>query len=364
MADKMKRRKDGRYQDQITVEKGKPRVYFYGKSPADVKRKMALYRQQQATGPLFTEVADEWAGVHRERITPNAWTVYVAPLRRTKEHFSKEYAKDIRPGQIQSYITEISKYDYASRTVQSYLDMLRMMFDFAVVQGYVESNPCLSVHLPSGLKKETRELPTDAQMEIVKKSFDLEFGLYACLLLYTGLRRGELLALRYEDIDFASKEITVNKSVYYTSNQPKEKEPKTKLSNRKIILLDVLSDKLDKDGKGYIFGGKKQLTKSVFRRSWENWCKAAGLVTITKEKRKNKRGKEYEHIKCEATITPHQLRHYYATMLYEAGIPDKDAQLLLGHSNIQTTKDIYTHIRDSKRSETASKLNQYVSSAV
>ena len=59
----------------------------------------------------------------------------------------------------------------------------------------------------------------------------------------------------------------------------------------------------------------------------------------------------------EMQITPHQLRHAYATILYEAGIKDKDAQDLLGHANIQTTRDIYTHITNNRRAETAALLN-------
>ena len=56
---------------------------------------------------------------------------------------------------------------------------------------------------------------------------------------------------------------------------------------------------------------------------------------------------------------PNQLRHAYATMLYEAGIPDKNAQILLGHADIQTTKNIYTHIRDNRLNKTVKTLNDY-----
>ena len=55
--------------------------------------------------------------------------------------------------------------------------------------------------------------------------------------------------------------------------------------------------------------------------------------------------------------TPHQLRHAYATILFDAGLDDKDAQELLGHANISTTRDIYTHITQKRREKTAAILN-------
>lgn len=353
----MKKRADGRYQDQITINK--KRIYFYGKTELEVKRKIAAYEAEKERGRLFSAVADEWAAIHQERIMPNSWMVYIAPLRRVKEVYTG-YIKDIKPGQIQAYITSLGKQQYARRTVQVYLDMLRMIFDFAVIEGDIDANPCLSVHLPSGLKKKTRELPDDSTIEIIKQSVDRPFGLFPFMLIYTGLRRGELLALRYEDIDFNTNTINVTKSVHYQPNQPLIKATKTATSFRKVILLDVLSDKLDAKGKGYIFGGDKPLTKSEFRRRWKNWCIDVGLVKTEVKKLKNKRGKEYERKEYKTTLEPHQLRHYYATVLYEAGIQDKDAQKLLGHSNIQTTRDIYTHIRDSRQSETANKLNKFI----
>lgn len=332
----MIQRKDGRYQEQTTIN-GK-RVYFYGKTVSEVKRKMAAYNKDITTGKLFKAVADEWDAKHREIVTYNAWATYIAPLRRVKEHF-KGYAKDITPGQIQAYINSLGGLQYAKRTVQLYLDMLRMVFDHAVVSGYTDTNPCSSVHLPSGLSSSKRELPSNNCVDVIKASVDRAFGLFAYFAMYSGLRRGELLALRYDDIDFENKTIRVNKSVYYEVNQPKIKVPKTKAGFRNVILLDVLSEKLDRKGKGFIFGGDAPLTQTVYRRRWSNYIKDVGI-----------------------NITPHQLRHAFATFLFEAGIQDKDAQDLLGHSSIQVTRDIYTHIRDSRRNETAEKLNLYVKS--
>ena len=108
---------------------------------------------------------------------------------------------------------------------------------------------------------------------------------------------------------------------------------------RNTVLLDVLAAAIPKKRSGYIFdnGKGEPLSKTQYRKRWQAYCKAIGY-----------------------NITAHQLRHGFATILYEAGIPDKDAQELLGHSSITITRDIYTHIRQTRRSQTADRLNDFL----
>jgi integrase len=182
-----------------------------------------------------------------------------------------------------------------------------------------------------------RELPSDADIEIIKRSVDLLFGLFAYFILYSGLRRGELLALKWEDIDFDRNTISVNKAMYWNVNQPVIKDTKTEAGNRVVPLLQPLKDHLT-GGEGYIFGLP---TQTVFRRKWNKYRAETGIE-----------------------VTPHQLRHAFATICYEAGIEDKDAQQLLGHASVSTTRDIYTHIREQRKQQTAEKLNAFVANDV
>jgi integrase len=158
-------------------------------------------------------------------------------------------------------------------------------------------------------------------------------------LLNTGLRKSEALALNYSDIDFENKIITVDKHLIHDGNRPVlENKTKTINSKREVILLDRVAEKIPKNKKGIIFCNDKgeHLSSKQFRCQWERWQK-----------------------KYNTTITAHQLRHGFATMLYEAGIDLKDAQDLMGHSDIKTTQSIYTHIRDKRKKETAQKLNEF-----
>lgn len=356
----MLKRADGRWQDQITLPGMSKPKYFYGKTQKEVKQKMAAWKQEQTRGKSFEAAADAWDVWHTDQVSYNGAEAYRAALKRTKEHFSGRMVQDIGPDEIDAYIRYLAGRGYARRTVQLHLDMLNMIYDYAIVNRWTESNPCNAVKLPSGLPKGRRDIPTDEELEKVKAGLEYDFGMFPFMLLYTGLRRGELLALRWEDIDRKKKLIRVERAVYFAGNTPQIKEPKTEAGKRSVVLLDALRDALPQAGAGYIFGGEKPLTKIQVRKRWLNWCRAAGLATGTTTRKDGKNGRVYESTTWEADITPHQLRHAFATILFDAGIDVKDAQEILGHSSIQVTRDIYTHIRQQRRENTAERLNAFL----
>jgi integrase len=182
-------------------------------------------------------------------------------------------------------------------------------------------------------------MPTEHEIEVVKNSTAADFGMFAYFILYTGLRRGEALALRYEDIDFNKKVIHVRRSAYWMGNSPHIKEPKTEAGTRDVFLLDNLAAHIDRSGSGYIFRGKGGgvMTNSWYQCRWAAYLKETGL-----------------------NITAHQLRHAYAGVLFDAGLDVKDAQDLMGHANISVTRDIYTQISKTHKENTMNKLNAFV----
>lgn len=170
------------------------------------------------------------------------------------------------------------------------------------------------------------------------KSVDLQFGLFAYFVLYTGCRRGEALALKYEDIDFENNTVSINKVVVFEYGKPKiYHRAKSKDGVRTIPLLTPLKNVLTKK-KGYIFNINSQLlTLSQFNILWRKYKKETGV-----------------------NLSPHQLRHAFATICFDAGLTPKDASQILGHSKIELTLDVYTHIKQSRTQETANKLNEYL----
>lgn len=328
-------RKDGRYMGYWHDEKGE-RHATYDKDPEKLYFK--IIELETIKVKTFEEVAHSWQAYHASRVTFNASDIYKATIKELCAQWGKEPAESISPAMIQSLLNEMAKHSYARRTVQVRLNALNQIFDKAIVEGVVKVNPCNGVRMPTGLKTTKRELPDECEIDMVKGCYNLPFGLFAFFMLYSGLRRGELLALKWEDIDFKNNVIHVNRAMYWEVNQPVIKETKTAAGKRTVPLLKPLEDKLTAKGKGYIFGLP---TQTVFRRKWAKYQRDAWI-----------------------TLTPHQLRHAFATICFEAELDEKDAQQILGHSSIQITKDVYTHIREQRRQQTADKLNSYVVNGV
>lgn len=328
----MTRRSDGLWQEAITIN-GK-RKYFYGKTKADVLKKIRDYEEKSESGRLFSEVADEWWEEHNQKVVHSTMRGYNARFKYALDNFSDRHIKDISSQEIVKLLKILQDKKYSAKVISTQLNVLNMIFNKAVIDGDINYNPCSAIQLPKGLPKKKRELPTDEEFKIVENSD----WLFPFFLLYTGCRRGEALAVTYEDIDWERKIIHINKAVGFKENTPYIKSTKTEAGCRDVVLLDKLAAKLDKSKKGPIFTNSKgeMWHESMLTRKWRQWQK------------KNK-----------TSVTAHQLRHGYATILFEAGLDAKDAQYLLGHSTIAMTQDIYTHIRQSRQEEYARKLNDF-----
>lgn len=329
-------RADGRIQTKVKLPGMTKPKFIYGKTDAEVKRKLAEFRHEDIKGRTMAEIMDEWQGEHFEQIAYNTMRSYLAPCKDFLSVYGKTKVDELTPQELQRFIRRYAKKGYAKKTVKNMMTVMRMVFDHAVVMGDIDISPMTAVKLPSGLEGTPRELPSDEELQIIKDSLHLPFGLFPYFLMYSGCRPGEALAIRAEDIDRVNKTMLVNKSVYWIGNKPIIKAPKTEKGMRSVALLDILERHLP-PFKGYLFGGDFPLSKKAFNHRWGVYRKTTGI-----------------------TLTPYQLRHAFATTLFEAGIEEMDAQRLMGHANIATTRDIYTHIRQERIDSARGKLNDFL----
>lgn len=328
------------------VKIGDKRVSVYGFSAYEVAQKIEALKgnMEKQKYPLFNEVLNEWRTEHFKDIALGTQTCYKPAIKRAEQEFGEVRICDITPMDITDLLAQLGKLGYSLQTVKVQRIVLKLVFKYAQSKGIVNNNPAVISELPSKLPKQVRQLPDDDVIDIVMKSSHLTFGVFPLFLLLTGCRRGEALALKWRDIDFDRKTIDINKKIVYSSNQPiLEHHTKTSAGMRKIILLDAIEAKL-RELKGnaspddYIFGADGQpLTNTQFRIRWNKYIKEAGI-----------------------DITPHQLRHAYATILYDAKIDEKAAQSFMGHSTIEITHNIYTHIRQKKALQAQDALNNYI----
>lgn len=340
----MKRRPDGRWQKKVTLPDGtKKTLYSTAASERlavkEFNDKMLAFQKDSVNSLCFNVVADKWNDEYREKISDlNYRKGPKASYDRIVSHFGKAQISDIKPTDVYNYINHLIKKNYSQKTIATSKSILNMIFSYAILNGITTTNPVQIITLPSNLPKKARPMPDDRDIEIVNSCSD-GFALLPYFLLNTGLRKSEALALEYSDIDFEKKTISVNKHLLHDGNRPvMERRTKTENSKRTVILLDRVAEKLPRNKKGIIFCNEdgSYLTKRQYAIRWAKWQK-----------------------ENNTTVTAHQLRHGFATMLFEAGIDLKDAQDLMGHSDIKTTQDIYTHIRDKRRKETAEKLNSF-----
>jgi integrase len=341
---KSTKRADGRLVKAITDPRTGKRKYFYGFTEREIAKQIMEYTSASEIGRSFQTVADEWWEEAEPHLSPNSIHTYQSALSRAIAEFSETPIKEITARDVQLFITRFAgkgEKAMAQKTVSNQLMVIRQIFKHAIVSNDCDINPAQSVTVPKGLKVTKRKSASKPDEDIIKETPDL--WLLPYFVLYTGLRKGEALALTGADIDLENRVITINKNVYYKSNKPYIKKPKTNSSVRTVPILDPLLPYIPALADDeYLFPSAKDPKKPM------------GYALF------NDRMDQY-HKKTNTTFGTHQLRHSYATILYECGVDAKTAQHLLGHAQISTTMDIYTDFREEAEIEAAKKINARLS---
>lgn len=350
-------RPDG-LKEAIRTINGK-RVAFRGKTDREVDRKILEYKEKAATGRTFPEVADEWEREHEAEITESSRRVYSVAARRLKEAFPGPVSA-LKPLDVKRYLTSFERQGRAATSVQIELAVLKMILSHAVLVGDIDVSPAAEVHKSRGLPQKKREALTEEQEAIVKAAGEdqtAHWWLFGYLLMYTGLRRGEALALTYQDIDRKANVIHITKKISYATGKPVVDDfLKSENGLRKVPLLPPLAKVLPKDRIGLVFPGDDGGPMSAYeiQRNWRAYCRDVGLNRVQRDDA----GKVIE----EFPITPHCFRHSYATICYEAGLDPRQAAEILGDTP-EVLERVYTHLRSARRQTAAEKLAEYMATA-
>lgn len=351
-------RKDGRYMATYTDETGRHSIY--SKDPEKLYYKLQeAQKPKEERVPTFKEIAEDWENQHREAIGMRTWKNYAPHYQDILTRHGKKKITDVTAVDVSNHLTAAKAKGYSATVVNTIRSLYRMIFDHAIACDLAMYNPVTSVKLPKGLKRGKRTAPTDEQIRTIFNSVHKPFGLFALLLLCTGLRRSEALALTWDDIDLEKMEISVTKSLEYRSGgAPSFKSPKTEAGVRVVPIVDILGDYLEKakflSRSPYLFPsqdsnragkGGNLMADRAYEGAWQRYCEAAGLL--------DEDGKP--------AITAHNLRHGTATLMFELGVDELTAQRILGHSRIEITREIYTQLREAQNRKSVEKFNEGIS---
>lgn len=335
----MKKRADGRYQSNITITgaDGKPkRKTFYGRSPQELRRKILAFTGEQAKGRTLKEVCQDWQEEDGDTIQYNTRVCYKKPIEDVLEEFGSRRIREITTLEIEAFLRKLAKKGFSRQTVRVRRVVLNQICKYGLRHGDLDLNPADVAELPPGLPAKKREMPSQDILSKITALKPKGFELFPILLYYTGCRRGEALALEWEDIDREARLIHISKEVEFHGNRGIiVHRAKSNAGHRNIIIRSKLLELLPKRRKsGLLFPSKHggPITKSEFIDWWEA---------------------------LDLGITPHQLRHAYVTEMFEAGVPAEVAMTQTGHSDIRTMRGIYTHIRNNQKDKARQLLDAY-----
>lgn len=350
-------RPDGMFETSRTVN-GK-RVKFRGRSCAEVDRKILAYNAERNTGRKVPVIADEWLAEREIEISMSTYRVYNYAVERIKKAFPM-VAGEVAPLDIKRYITAFEKQGYSRNSVQIELGVIKQIFAYAVLQGDIDTNPAREVKHSRNLPCKKRHALTEEEERKVE-TYRGEDYLLGMMLLYTGCRRGELLALHWQDIDRKAGTITISKKLNYAYGNTPHLEHHLKNRNREnndgsgrvVPLLAPLAAVLPNRRIGLIFANDegKPLTGAQLLNRWQAYCRNAGLADYEY----NDKGEPV----ATYPITPHCFRHSFTTICYEAGLDAKTTAAFIGDTE-QVTTEIYTELRQRQHVSGAERVNAYL----
>ena len=360
-----------------TDENGKPIFkYVTANSKRELENAKAAIREHYVYGePLppdkpFYEYAEEWYRLKKYPfISDSCRASYKSCfINHVLPEFGLQNLKAISAQQIQAFINGFAGRSKSQITLV--IGLLKKVFASAYAEGFIERDPTVALVRPRSQKQtERRPLTADETKRILKTMRTHPEGLLLAVLYYLGVRRGEALGLKWSDFDWDSDQVHIQRDIDYNASKAREGTLKTDAADRYIPvppeLKRMLLRRLDMERQGaqadesplsgvnragsknYVFHDQKgdPLPQVTFQRVWCRLMENAGCAEARKF---DPTGNNIWDIRKQVKplLTPHYFRHNYVTLLYEAGVDPLIAMKIVGHTDYQTTANIYTHVRD------------------
>lgn len=362
--------KQGYWNAQIITgyKDGKPQYKkFRSKKQGVVVEKMNAYKV--SIGNVPTEVMDNinlstllsiYTDMKKGSIRQVSYDSLLVTQNLIILRIGKYYVPDLTPEIIQQYLINPMCETHAYSTIHKAYVLLNECLEFAVMKDYISKNPCRQVKMPSKENFESKEIRILSDDEIAifkatatatKKTIAIpqyQYGLIITLIIYTGLRVGELCALRWGDVDFENRKLTISKSIGVVRVNGKRmlivqnttKSGKTRyvpLNNSAIDILRRQHDLVGGDKESFVVNGSTTVVdKTVVATSYGKICERAGI---------------------EKHSGIHSLRHTFASLALKRGVDIKVISDILGHASVNFTYNTYVHIIEEQKINAVDSLN-------
>jgi integrase len=361
------RRADGTWSAELSYrdEHGAPkRRTVYGKTQAEVRAKMAQLRKRLDAGDPIKDTTmtvaawlDDWISKalpasDRKQATIDLYASIA------KKHLvpilGGRRLDKIRPSDVEALILTKRQAGLAQSTVRTIYTVLRSALDIAMRDGLLARNPAAAVRRPAVDRQEASYLSVEQAQRLLEEMRGERLEPLFRLMLATGLRRGEALALHWSDIDLDRAMLRVRWTLTRTSKGLQLGEPKTEKSRRTVPLPRSTVEVLR------AHRGRHAAHRLAAAEVWQD----SDLVFTTEigtplEPRNVLR--QFDKIARRAGLRDvhlHTLRHSTASFLLAAGTHTKVVQEHLGHSSYAITADIYSHVAPEQRREAADRLDE------
>lgn len=312
----------------------------------------------------YGEVYQEWLPAYENTVrestllsTTNIFKNHIL------NHFSDKKINTITVSEIQTIVNKW--FDIAPVNFKKWFYYTGKIFEYAIKMGYLDKNPCRLVTLPKNKKEfaekkllfwDKRQLDTFFKC-LYDMDDDKKFVFFR-LLAFSGMRRGECLALTWEDINFKENTIDINKTISQGINRYQViNPPKTKKSMRKIIMDQKTMD--------YLYKWKMEQRKQMLNYGFNTLNKKQMLFT-TRNNTMLPLSAPSKWLKLVIakydlpSIKIHGFRHSHASALFASGATIKEVQERLGHEDAQTTLNVYTHVTSNQNKDVVVKLESYL----
>jgi len=342
------------------------RKYFYGATRLEAERKRDEYLETvKGRRPRADMTLSQWIDTYLDIYPSGANPLYASqhavPYNHLRAALGERQLSAIRESDLQAFVNSLS--GKSQSTISKQIQAIKKVFAKARKNRHIDEDPSEDLIAPRAVKGTHRALTRD-EVRLILRYWNAPGnypGLWMMIMLFAGLRRGEMMALDWSAVDMAGRTLTVSQvGVIHHNAFVVEQRAKSAAGLRVIPMPTPLYDALDTvpqaQRQGFVCLSQhgSPLTESSIRHGLSHFC-----TVMT-------------HILSDEAVNPsrpsklsfrlHDLRHTYCTMLFVAGVDVKTAAYLMGHGDISVTMRIYTHLTSERKAESTAEFMSYIDS--